>query len=176
MLFQSLAGESEKTAMKIQWARPCPAAGRRDREQARPYLLWTTSNYKEVRMLPASRSCTRRAELHVEAAAEEELLAREDLRHARKLDRKAQKEHLDELVPRAEAGTRERQIEKKREVNEKMRSFRDKSPGAAEEVREADLMGDDGVDAYRSKKREQERKKNERELRKEEVLRVRRFF
>ncbi len=105
---------------------------------------------------------------------ETDLLAREDLRYARKLDRRAQKERLDELVPRAEAGTRERQLEKKREVNEKMRSFRDKSPGggAVEEVREADLMGDDGVDAYRAKRREQDRKKNERELRKEEVLRV----
>lgn len=65
---------------------------------------------------------------------------REDLNYARKLDRKGQKEALDELVPRAEAGTRERQLEKKREVNEKMKSFRERSPGAAE-VPESELMG-----------------------------------
>ncbi len=105
-------------------------------------------------------------------AADDELLAREDLRHMRKVDRQEQKERLDELVPRAEAGTRERQLEKKREVNEKMRSFREKSPGAGDEVGEKDLMGDDGIDAYRAQKREHQRKKNERELRKEEILRV----
>ncbi|KAI9792822.1 MAG: hypothetical protein M1816_001554 [Peltula sp. TS41687] len=109
-------------------------------------------------------------------AAEEDMAAREDLRHARKLDRKQQKEELEELVPRAAAGTHERRLEKKREVNEKMRSFRDnKSPGAVEEIGENDLMGgaEDGVSAYRSKKKEMERKKNERELRREELLRAR---
>lgn len=109
-----------------------------------------------------------------EIAAEDEMAAREDLRHARKLDRKEQKERLEELVPRPEAGTHERRMEKKREVNEKMRSFRDKSPGAGDEVGESDLMGgEDGISAYKAKKKEMERKKNERELRREEVLRVR---
>jgi len=106
--------------------------------------------------------------------AEEDALARrEDIRYARKLDRKEQKERLDEIVPRAEAGTRERQLEKKKELNEKMRAFRDKSPGAVEEVGESELMGDDGVEGFKKKKKDMERKKNERELRKEEVLRAR---
>ena len=96
----------------------------------------------------------------------------EDLRHDRKLDRRLQKERLEELVPRAEAGSHERRLEKRREVNDKMRSFRDKSAGVGEEVGEGDLMGDDGVDAYKAKKKETERKKNERELRKDEILRV----
>ena len=43
---------------------------------------------------------------------------REDIRYNRKQDRKAQAAALDELAPRAEAGTRERQLEKKKEVNE----------------------------------------------------------
>jgi hypothetical protein len=89
------------------------------------------------------------------------------------VDRKEQKAALDELVPRAEAGTRERQLEKKKEVNEKMKSFREKSPGAAE-VPDAELMGGgDGIDGYKKQKQEFERKKNERELRKEEILRAR---
>lgn len=105
------------------------------------------------------------------------MVAREELRHARKLDRKQQKEHLEELVPRAEAGTHERRMEKKREVNEKRRSFRDRSPGAIEEIGENDLMGgEDGISAYKAKKKEMERKKNERELRREEVLRVSRTW
>ncbi|KAG9230560.1 hypothetical protein BJ875DRAFT_537070 [Amylocarpus encephaloides] len=105
---------------------------------------------------------------------EEDGLARRDgIRHARKVERKEQKAALDELVPRAEAGTRERQLEKKKEVNEKMKSFREKSPGAAE-VPDTELMGGgDGIGDYKKQKKEFERKKNERELRKEEILRAR---
>lgn len=89
------------------------------------------------------------------------------------VDRKEQKAALDELVPRAEAGTRERQLEKKKEVNEKMKSFREKSPGAAE-VPDTELMGGgDGIEGYKKQKQDFERKKNEREIRKEEILRAR---
>jgi hypothetical protein len=104
---------------------------------------------------------------------EDGLTYRDDIRFARKLDRKEQKAALDELVPRAEAGTRERQLEKKKEVNEKMKSFREKSPGAAE-VPDSELMGGgDGLENFKKQKQEFERKKNERELRKEEMLRAR---
>ena len=105
--------------------------------------------------------------------AEDRLAAADDIRFARKLDRKAQKAALDELVPRAEAGTRERQLEKKKEVNEKMKSFREKSPGTAE-VPDQELMGGgDSIGDFKRIKQEQERKKTERELRKEEILRAR---
>lgn len=104
---------------------------------------------------------------------EDGLARRDDLRYERKVDRKLQKEALDELVPKAEAGTRERQLEKKKEVNEKMKSFREKSPGA-EEVPDTELMGGgDSISEFKKKKQEFERKKNERELRKEEMLRAR---
>ena len=53
--------------------------------------------------------------LRREQAQEDNDLAREDLRYERKQDRLQQKERLDELVPRAEGGTRERQLEKKRD-------------------------------------------------------------
>ncbi len=108
-----------------------------------------------------------------EMEAEDRLARQADLKHSRKLDRKSQQDALDELVPRAEAGTRERRLEKKAEVNAKMKSFREKSPGA-EEVPESDLMGGgDGLSEYKKQKQELERKKNERELRKEEILRAR---
>ncbi|CZS89822.1 related to RNA helicase HEL117 [Rhynchosporium graminicola] len=112
-------------------------------------------------------------ELRKEMDAEDGLARREDIRFARKTDRKEQKAALDELVPRAEPGTRERQLEKKKEVNEKMKSFREKSPGAAD-VPDTELMGGgDGVESYKQEKEKFERKKNERELRKEEMLRAR---
>jgi hypothetical protein len=105
--------------------------------------------------------------------AEDGFAARDDIRYTRKLDRKAQKAALDELVPRAEAGTRERQLEKKKEANEKMKSFREKSPGAAE-VPDQELMGgSDSIGDFKRVKQEAERKKTERELRKEEILRAR---
>ncbi|KAG0649592.1 hypothetical protein D0Z07_3627 [Hyphodiscus hymeniophilus] len=112
-------------------------------------------------------------ELKREMAAEDGLAARDDIRYERKLDRKAQKTALDELVPRAEAGTRERQLEKKKEVNEKMRGFRERSPGAAE-VPDTELMGGgDSIGDFKKVKQEAERKKTEREVRKEEILRAR---
>lgn len=95
------------------------------------------------------------------------------LRHDRKTDRKEQKERLEELAPRADPGSRERQLEKKREVAAGNRAFADAKEGGADEVGEGDLMGDDGGDAYKRQLKENERRKNEREIRKEEVLRAR---
>jgi len=102
---------------------------------------------------------------------EDKKYERLDLRYERKQDHKAQKELLEELVPRAEPGTRERQLEKKKELNEKMRSFRDKSP--VDEVDESTLMGGGGGESLAQKKAALERKKNERELRREQILKAR---
>ena len=97
-------------------------------------------------------------------------MARLDLRHERRVDRKAQKEALDELVPRAEPGSRERQLEKKKELNDKMASFREKSP--VDEVDDSTLMGGGG-ESLAQKKAALERKKNDRELRREQILKAR---
>ncbi|RFU35352.1 hypothetical protein B7463_g985, partial [Scytalidium lignicola] len=115
-------------------------------------------------------------ELKREMEDEDKLTYRDSIRQARKAERKAQKAALDELVPRAEPGTRERQLEKKTEINAKMKGFREKSPGAALEIPDSELMGgggDDGVEGYKKKKAELERRKTEREIRKEEILRAR---
>ncbi|KAH7357783.1 hypothetical protein B0T11DRAFT_96402 [Plectosphaerella cucumerina] len=96
----------------------------------------------------------------------------DDLRHARTQDRKLQKERLEELVPRAAPGSRERRLEKKAEVNEKMRAFREKSPGDAA-VGEGELMGGgDGIDELKREKAANERRKTEREIRREEIARA----
>ena len=148
-----------------------------EREPARPsWMIWS---YRKVRpqlpsfALPPPRTPGARLTPRTEYEAEDARYARLDLRHERKLDRKAQKEQLDELVPRAEPGTRERQLEKKREVNDKMRSFRDKSPGG--EVDDDTLMGggDAGAESFAQKKAALARKKNDRELRREQLLKAR---
>jgi hypothetical protein len=97
-----------------------------------------------------------------------------DLRHARALDRTIQKERLEDLTPRAPAGTRERQLEKKALLNEKLKSFREPSPGG--EVPDAEMMGGGGdeLEEYKREKQKEQRKKSEREVRREEIERVRR--
>ncbi|RNJ58336.1 hypothetical protein D7B24_004788 [Verticillium nonalfalfae] len=111
-------------------------------------------------------------EQRAEDAARARREAAEDLRHERKADRREQREKLDELVPRAEAGTRERRLEKKSMVNEKMKGFREGSPGAAV-VGDRELMGGgDGVEELRREREREERKKTERELRREEIARA----
>ncbi|KAH7045340.1 hypothetical protein B0J12DRAFT_730034 [Macrophomina phaseolina] len=113
-------------------------------------------------------------EMRDELNAEDTEARTTTLRALRRADRALQKERLEEIAPRADPGSRERQLEKRAATTAVHRAFRDaKSPGA-EEVGEGDLMGGgDGVDDFRARKSEAERRKNEREIRKEEMLRAR---
>jgi len=104
---------------------------------------------------------------------EQRFLDGEQRRKDRKGERKIVKERLEELVPRAEAGTKERQLEKKREKAAADKTFRERNSPGAEEMKEGDLFGDDGVDSYKAKLKMDEKKKSEREIRKEEILRTR---
>ncbi|RMZ20911.1 hypothetical protein D0859_15077 [Hortaea werneckii] len=118
-----------------------------------------------------------------ELLAEDREAQRAQIREDRRQDRKTQKERLEELVPRAEPGTRERQLEKKREKAAANRAFRDAKEGGGaaaggmEEVDDKELMGGggdgDGEDDYKAQIQARERQKNQREIRKEEVLRAR---
>ena len=69
-------------------------------------------------------------------------------------------------------------LEKKREKADSNRAFAagKTETGGVEDVPESDLFGgeDGGIEGYKKQKNEMERKKNERELRKEETLRARR--
>ncbi|KAF3172195.1 hypothetical protein TWF751_005854 [Orbilia oligospora] len=114
---------------------------------------------------------TQDLELQRELDEEESDLRRADLRYERKKERKMEKERLEELVPRAEAGSRERQLEKKRETAAANKAFADAKGGDVEEAGESTLMG--GEESFQHHKAAQERKKNERELRKEALLRAR---
>ncbi|RPB22813.1 hypothetical protein L211DRAFT_862507 [Terfezia boudieri ATCC MYA-4762] len=99
------------------------------------------------------------------------------LRASRRADRALQKERLDELLPRPTAGSHEAKLEKKKLLSEKLNSFRDKSPDM--DLPDAELMGGGGggggggTDSFKQLKAAKERKKNERELRKEAILRQR---
>lgn len=118
-----------------------------------------------------------------EQTHEDSLERRQLLRQDRLLDRKEQKERLDEIAPRAEAGSKDRMLEKKREKADSHRAFAagKTDAGGVEDVPEADLFGGDedaggaggGIEGFKRQKRELERKKNEREIRREELLRAR---
>ena len=108
-----------------------------------------------------------------EMAADDVSLQRKAQHEALKVDREAQRERLEELLPRAEAGTKERALEKKREAGAAAKAYRESAggPGEMEEVGEGDMMGTE--DEIKAMKKQQERQKNERELRREEILRAR---
>ncbi|KAI0968242.1 hypothetical protein F4678DRAFT_443736 [Xylaria arbuscula] len=125
--------------------------------------------------IPTLEDLTQRREL--ETADRDD--ARALLRHERKLDRTQQKERLDELAPRADAGTAARRLEKKREARDSNAAFASAAKGSGEmpDLADAELMGGDeggGVEEYKRLKREAERKKTEREVRREEIWRAKR--
>lgn len=114
--------------------------------------------------------------LRDEMIEEEKREARKDsiaaLRTARKADRAEQKDRLEELVPRADPGSRERKLEKRQAVNAKMREFRDKSPGI-EGADESEVMGGgDSLEEHRKMKETEQKKKTERQMRREEFERA----
>lgn len=82
----------------------------------------------------------------------------------------------DELAPRAEPGTRERRLEKRREAAAANREFAESRRGGSptEAIPDADLMGgEDDLEALKKAREREKRKKNEREIRREEMLRAR---
>ncbi|KIW18449.1 hypothetical protein PV08_02737 [Exophiala spinifera] len=127
--------------------------------------------------IPSLQDLRSRDEQAREDAVAARAQQRQDLNYSRALDRKLQRDRLDEIAPRAEPGTRERQLEKKREKADSNRAFASAKGGGGdmEEVRDADMMGEeDSLAEMKRMQKENERKKNERELRKEEILRARR--
>ena len=165
--------------LKAQGAYPNAATGEEDTgdsegDEYGPVLPLSSSGLQAKASVPTPQDIAFRDELigdDMKAAREESVTA---LRQARKADRRDQKERLDELVPRAEAGSRERMLEKRQEVNAKMRDFRDKSPGMEAE-NDKDLMGGgDSLNEYKQAKEREQRKKTEREIRREEMDRTKR--
>jgi len=174
---QKAIDSAERTAQEIvAQPRASPDYGGTDEEEEDEYGPAAVSRTNTGRPSGPSAATFSDLALRGEQRQEDAAADREDLRYARKLDRTEQKNRLDELVPRADAGTRERQLEKKRDAAAVNREFRDARGGGdgVAEVAESDLMGGGGgVDDVRGMRKEEERKKNERELRREEIMRAR---
>ncbi|KAM3454132.1 hypothetical protein MY3296_003187 [Beauveria thailandica] len=117
--------------------------------------------------------------LRDERRAEDRSAAMADLRAERRAERTLEKERLEELAPRAEPGTRERRLEKKRALGDKMRGFREGSPGGSmAAATDMELMGGgggrdgDSLAELKQQKAEAQRRKSEREMRREELQRA----
>ncbi|KAK4677023.1 hypothetical protein QC764_408940 [Podospora pseudoanserina] len=99
----------------------------------------------------------------------------DDHRYERKTFRKFHREQLDELVPKADPGSRERKLERKREVTEKLKGFGQDKEQGVEEVNEGDLMGgDDAIEELKRMKKLREERQNQRQSRREEEEMLRR--
>lgn len=141
-----------------------------EEEDYGPILPTADSNRRAGPGIPTLQDLSLRTELN-EEDREASIAA---LRDARKADRVLQKERLDDLVPRAEPGTRERKMEKRQLVNEKMRSFREKSPGMEAGNEQEVMGGGDTLAEFKRAKENEQRRKTEREIRREEVDRAKR--
>lgn len=120
--------------------------------------------------------------LHYSETAHEDALA--DRHNARQHHRaevrshKSTLRHMEEdVAPRAEPGTHERRMEKRRETAASNRAFAETRRGGSptDAAPEEELMGsgENDLDAMKSAREKEQRKKNEREIRREEILRAR---
>lgn len=127
-----------------------------------------------------SRATTQDLLLKHETSLEEAQQARKYHRGIVRLEkhteRRLRQEQLDEIAPRAEGGTRERQLEKKREKAWSNREFAALAHENADvEIQDSDMMGGGhGLDELKQMKQAGERKRTEREIRREEQLAARR--
>lgn len=128
--------------------------------------------------IPTINDLTVRRENEVEDHESAAVLAKA----SRRAEARLEKQRLEELAPRAETGTRERQLEKKRETAASNRTFAESKGGGVlgsgmAEVKDSELMGngdDDSIEGIKRRRREEERKMSEREIRREEFARARR--
>lgn len=117
----------------------------------------------------------------LESAIEDASAARSDARKRRRADvqahRSAKKDLEDEVAPRAEPGTHERRQEKRRENAAANRSFAESRRGGSptDAAPDDELMGsgENDLQALKKAQEKDQRKKNEREIKREEILRAR---
>lgn len=98
-------------------------------------------------------------------------------RAEKRAHRAAKRDVEDEVAPRAEPGTHERRMEKRQETAAAHRSFAESRRGGSptDAAPEELLMGsgENDLETLRKAQAQEQRKKNEREIRREEILRAR---
>ena len=138
-------------------------------------LSITTHSSKRGPSIPKLQDLQHARELAVEDALSSRRQASKDLRADRRAEQAVRKSHLDEIAPTAEPGTRERQLEKRRELAASNSTFASaKTDPTDVELPDADVIGgEDSLSELKRLKEIEERKRTEREIRREEVMRAR---
>lgn len=112
---------------------------------------------------------------------EDNLAARQEARDRRRAElhsHKSEMRHVEEeIAPKAEPGTHERRMQKRQDAATANRAFAESRRGGSpgEGAPDEELMGSGGNDLAELKKAQdkEQRKKNDREIRREEILRAR---
>ncbi|KZZ96781.1 hypothetical protein AAL_04010 [Moelleriella libera RCEF 2490] len=136
------------------------------------------------------RSIAHRArDATVQDILERDEALRSDRQASRLQDKKLAKERLEEMLPpRAEPGSRERRLEKKKEASERMRQFRERGASPDMEVGDDELMGGgggggaaggggggaDGLAEHKRAREMEQKRKSQRQVRRDEFERARR--
>lgn len=145
-------------------------------QRSQPSKTW---NFDEVTQgsHPSSRPSKRLIQVESDQADRE--AARLEAQRRRHESLQAHRREMElikeEIAPRAEPGTRERRLEKRREAAAANREFANAARGGSPTpaLPESELFGgDDDLQALKREREREQRKKNERELRREEILRA----
>ncbi|OJJ51480.1 hypothetical protein ASPZODRAFT_12301 [Penicilliopsis zonata CBS 506.65] len=120
-------------------------------------------------------------QLQRELAASDAIAAREESYKQDRAEFRAHKSEIrniqDEIAPRAEPGTHERRLEKRREAAAANKAFAESRRGGSptDAAPDDELMGsgENDLDQIKKAQEKESRKKNEREIRREEILRAR---
>ena len=144
--------------------------------QSNQDLSRTAASSKQGPSIPRLKDLEGARELAKEDALSSSKQTSNYLRAERKSEKAVRNSHLEEIAPRAEPGTRDRQLEKRRELAASNRAFASaKTDPTDVELPEADVMGgEESLVELKRLKETEERKRSEREIRREEVMRAKR--
>jgi hypothetical protein len=124
--------------------------------------------------IPSLQDLTHRNELVNSESRSSYFAGRESDRQERKAERSAAKSRMEELVPKSDGGTHERRVENARERATVQKSLGEARESGMDEVDEGELLGgEDGIAGFKKRKVEEERKKSDRAIRREEIARAR---
>ncbi|KAL4979296.1 hypothetical protein BDW66DRAFT_111320 [Aspergillus desertorum] len=127
--------------------------------------------------IPSMQDLQLRKEIVIEEAIANRHGASQQHRAEIRAHKSALRHMEDEFAPRAEPGTHERRMEKRREAAASNRAFAESRRGGSpvEGAPDDELMGsgENDLEAIKSAREREQRKKNEREIRREEILRAR---
>lgn len=123
------------------------------------------------------------AKLHTENALEDARASRSTTFSKHKEELRSHKDHIrtvqEEVAPRAEPGTHERKMEKRKEVAAANREFAAGRRGGSptmDAAPDSELMGggEGELEDMKKAKEQEMKKRNEREIRREEIMRAKR--